>query len=126
MLFLCRGFVFVYNACNPPFGESPNCHPADTTITLSSSEACGAAFQAQYNITAPEIVQQLTDVNVQLEAICNTFTTQVRLWSPAGLTLLHACSFFPVRERLGMQHYNLCVPCACSTSMSSCDPQRAW
>lgn len=76
---MCRGYISKLGTCVPPFDKEPNCYPVLTAIFSPTTEVCAETFIAQSNVTDPEIVQQITELNTQLDQACGKFTTPVRL-----------------------------------------------
>ena len=74
-----EGSISKFTDCLPAFDQQPDCHPVTTTLYVSSTETCAQVYVELNNITTPEIVQQITEVNAQLDQVCGSFTTEVRL-----------------------------------------------
>jgi hypothetical protein len=57
---------------------------------MPGTPECAETFLEIYNVTTPDIVMRLTDINAQLHGICKAFTSQVHLSGRAPIALLMA------------------------------------
>jgi hypothetical protein len=76
---VCRGYADRIHSCLPPFGADPNCYSIPDGLFFIAQEVCVSTTAAVFNISTPEILQQLYETNVRADETCAAFTTMVRL-----------------------------------------------
>lgn len=86
---MCRNYHRIKINCDPAFDLNPTCYDNNTWFyVLHPSSSCVDAWDKTFNTTAPDILSQIAQVNLDAHQACTALTTEVRPYYSAHVALL--------------------------------------
>lgn len=72
---MCRKYGATLVACNPPFGQTPDCH-SPLALRVISSPACADAYGQLFNVSVATLVNISSNTQA-INTACNGITVEV-------------------------------------------------